>query len=208
LKSKLEGRNVYEYSEGDVLHSWKQLQIEGSAKLRVKFMKLFANYVRHVLNEDENGVFLLNRFHLSAYVLTVAQQPKLETEYEEIIKVLKTLPVHVFILQLDKDEIEARSSHPERSSAWRQFQEAIVKRDGFRGRFERYVWQQKTILEKAKTQQIPYSIIKVPCEPEIETGQVRIGQTPVIIRSGARINLRTPANTRRKTHLSTDLYKA
>src|ERR1043166_4216922 len=72
LKSKLEGRNVYEYSEGDVLHSWKQLQIEGSAKLRVKFMKLFANYVRHVLSEDENGVFLLNRFHLSAYVLTVA----------------------------------------------------------------------------------------------------------------------------------------
>ena len=29
LKKKLKGRDVYDYSEGEVLHSWKQLQIEG-----------------------------------------------------------------------------------------------------------------------------------------------------------------------------------
>src|SRR5918992_221925 len=29
LKKKLEGRDVYDYSEGEVLHSWNQLHIKG-----------------------------------------------------------------------------------------------------------------------------------------------------------------------------------
>ncbi len=68
LKERLEGRDVYNYSEGEVLHSCKHLQIEGIFELRIKFMKLFVNYVRDVINRDENAVFLLNRFHLSTYV--------------------------------------------------------------------------------------------------------------------------------------------
>src|SRR5215510_459636 len=36
LKKKLKDRDVYDYSEGEVLHSWKQLQIDGISKLRVK----------------------------------------------------------------------------------------------------------------------------------------------------------------------------
>ena len=31
---------MYDYSEGEVLHSWKQLPIEGIFELRIKFMKL------------------------------------------------------------------------------------------------------------------------------------------------------------------------
>ena len=63
--------------------------------------------------------------------MTIIQQPKLEREYDEIINVLRTLPVHVFILQLDEKEIEKRSLHPERSGAWRKFQQQIVKKEGF-----------------------------------------------------------------------------
>ena len=137
LKKKLKDRDVYDYSEGEVLHSWNQLQIEGIFKLRVKFMKLFVNYVKDIVSRDENAVFLLNRFHLSAYVMTIIQQPKLEREYDEIINVLRTLPVHVFILQLDENEIEKRSLHPERSGAWQKFQQQIVKKEGFRDRLER-----------------------------------------------------------------------
>lgn len=165
LKEKLKGRDVCDYSEGEVLQSWKHLQIDGIFKLRVKFMKLFMNYVRDVVNRDENTVFLLNRFHLSAYVMTIIQQPKLEREYNEIINVLRTLPVHVFILQLDENEIEKRSLHPERSGAWQKFQQQIVKKEGFRDKFERYIWQQRLMLEAAKRQQIPYSVIKLPCPP-------------------------------------------
>ncbi len=167
LKKKLRDRDVYDYSEGELLQSWNQLQIEGIFKLRVKFMKLFINYVKDVLSREDNAVFLLNRFHLSAYVMTIVPQPKLQKEYDEVVNVLRTLPIHVFILQLNKDEIEKRSLHPERSVAWQKFQEQIVKRDGFRDRLERYLWQQTLMLEAAERQQIPYSVIKLASAHEI-----------------------------------------
>lgn len=171
LKKKLRDRHLYDYSEGEVLHSWKHLKIEGILKLRVKFMQHFANYMNDIIRQDESAVFLLNRFHLSAYVSTIIQQPKLEKDYEKIINVLKALPVHIFVLQLDENEIEKRSLHPERSGAWRKHQQQIVKREGFRSRLERYLWQQGLILEVARRQRIPFSIIKVPCGPE-NCGQI------------------------------------
>src|SRR3970282_305432 len=116
---------------------------------------------------DENAVFLLNRFHLSADVMTIMQQPTLEREYDEIINVLRTLPVHVFILQLDENEIEKRSSHPERSGAWfHKYKQQIAKREGFRDGLERHIWQQKLVIEAAERQQIPYSVIKLPAASE------------------------------------------
>lgn len=174
LKRKLTHREVYDYSEGELLQSWNQLQIEGVFDLRIKFMKLFVNYVRDVLGREKNAVFLLNRFHLSAYVMTIMQCPKLQKVYEEIIKVLRALPVHIFILQLDKDQIEKRSMHPERSTAWQKFQEQIVKREGFRGRLERYVWQQQLMLEAAETQQIPYSVINLPAPTQIAPARIGV----------------------------------
>jgi thymidylate kinase len=165
LIEKLKGRDVYDYSEGELLHSWKHFPIEGILKLRVKFLKLFVNYVRDIVSRDENAVFLLNRFHLSTYVTTIVRQPELEREYDEIINVLRTLPVHVFILQVDENEIEKRSSHSERSRAWRKLQQQMVTKDGFRNRLERYISQQRLVIEAAKRQQIPYSIIKFPYAP-------------------------------------------
>jgi hypothetical protein len=182
LTTMLKGRDVYDYSEGEVLDSWKQMQIEGIFELRIRFMKHFANYIKHIVNQDKNAVFLLNRFHLSAYVFTIIQQPKLEPEYEEIIAILRTLPVHVFMLQLEKNEIEERSWHPERSGAWRKFQQQIVERDGFQGRLERYAFQQRVMLEKAETQKIPYSVIKISYEPEIGEGLNPISESPSITR--------------------------
>ena len=180
------------------MQSWNQLQIEGIFKLRVKFMKLFVNYVRDIVSRDENAVFLLNRFHLSAYVMTIIQQPKLEREYDEIINVLRTLPVHVFILQLDENEIEKRSLHPERSGAWQKFQQQIVKKEGFRDRLERYIWQQRLMLEAAERQQIPYSVIKFPSAPEIGGGWVRVSEARSIVRRGVRMNAADAKISRRK----------
>jgi hypothetical protein len=129
-------------------------------------MQLFVKHVRDTVNRDENAVFLLNRFHLSTYVTTIIRQPKLEREYDEIINVLRTLPVHVFILQLEENEIDKRSLHAERSSAWQKLQQQMVTKDRFRDSLERYLWQQKSMLEAADRQQIPYSVIKFPCGPE------------------------------------------
>ena len=198
LKKNLEGRDVYDYSEGEVLHSWKQLQIEGILKLRIKFMKLFVNYIRDTVSRDENTVFLLNRFHLSTYASTIIQQPKLKREYDEIINVLRTLAVHVFILQLDENDIEKRSRHPERSGAWQKFQQQIAEKDSFRDRLER---QQRLILEAARRQQIPYSVIKVSYKLEIGGGQVRISEAPSIVRRGVRMNAADTKISGRKRHL-------
>jgi len=201
LKEKLVGRDVYDYSEGEVLHSWKHFQIEGILKLRVKFMKLFLNHVKDVVSRDENAVFLLNRFHLSTYASTIIPQPKLEREYDEIIDVLRTLSVHVFILQFDKTEIEERSLHPERSSAWQKCQERIVKKQGFRDRLEKYIWQQGVILEAAERQQIPYSVIKLPSASEIGAGRPRVPEAQSIFRHGGRMKTADTKNSPRKRDL-------
>ena len=210
LKEILEERDVdvYDYSEGEVLHAWKQMQIEGICSLRIAFMKLFVNYVRDVVNRDENAVFLLNRFHLSTYASTIIKQPKLEKKYDEMINVLRTLPVHVFILQVDEDEIEKRILHPERSGAWFQkYRQQMVTKDGFRDRLERYLWQQRIMLEAAKRQQIPYSVIKLSYESKIGGEWVRIFEAPSIVRRGVRMNAAGAKISRRKRHLPPTLSK-
>ena len=204
LKEILEERDVdvYDYSEGEVLHAWKQMQIEGICSLRIAFMKLFVNYVRDVVNRDENAVFLLNRFHLSTYASTIIKQPKLEKKYDEMINVLRTLPVHVFILQVDEDEIEKRILHPERSGAWFQkYRRQMVTKDGFRDRLERYLWQQRIMLEASKRQQIPYSVIKLSYESKIGGEWVRIFEAPSIVRRGVRMNAAGAKISRGRRHL-------
>lgn len=201
LREKLKDRDVYDYSEGELLHSWKHFPIEGILKLKVKFMKLFVNHVKDIVSRNENAVFLLNRFHLSTYVSIIIRQPGLKREYDEIINVLRTLPVHAFILQLDENEIEKRSFHSERAGVWQKLQQQMVTKDGFRNRLEKYISQQRLIIEAAKKQQIPYSIVKLSHEPEIGDGQVRISKAPSIFRRGVRMNAADAKISRRKRHL-------
>ena len=171
LRNMLKDRDVYDYSEGELLQSWKQLQIEGVFDVRVKLMKLFANHIRTVVNRDDNAVFLLNRFHLSTYASTIIRQPELKKEYDEIISILRTLPVHVFVLHLNEAEIDERSSHPERSTPWQRHQIEIAKKEGFQDAFERHLWQQRLILEAAGKQKIPYSVINFSSSGNFENVQ-------------------------------------
>jgi thymidylate kinase len=161
LKDQLKGREVYNYSEGDLLHSWKHFSIRGILELRVKFEKLFVMHLRAFLSRERDAVFLLNRFHLSTYVALLVRQPELANEYDEVIRLLKTLPVHVFILQVDETEIDRRSSHPERSAVYRKLQDQLTRNDGFSDRAEKYKSQQRLILETARKLGIPYSVIQV-----------------------------------------------
>jgi thymidylate kinase len=165
LKNKLKGRDVYDYSEGELLHSWKHFSIKGILKFRVGFEKLFVKYIKEVITRDANAVFLLNRFHLSTYASIVVRQPELAREYDSILKILRTLPVHVFILQLDENEIEERSLHSERSNVWRMLQQQLAANDGFENKLEKYIAQQRLLIATAKKQQIPYSVIKFPFAP-------------------------------------------
>jgi len=195
LKKKLSRRIVHDYSEGEVLHSWKQSQIAGIFDVRIKFMRVFVNYVRDVVERDETAVFLLNRFHLSTYAWRVIQQQELGPEYEEIITVLKTLPVHIFILHVDKNEIEQRSLHPERSTAWQKFQRQILESYSF---YDRLRMQQKLILKAAASQQIPYSVIKLnsAIREICENGQIPTFEKFTVLRSnGGQILSKQPRLT-------------
>jgi thymidylate kinase len=165
LKSKLRGCHVYDYSEGELLLSWNQRPIKDIFKLQVRLMRNFIDYAADTINRDDKAVFLLNRFHLSTYTMGVTEQPKLEREYNIVLKTLRTLPTHVFILQLVQSEIESRSSHPERGAAWHKFQQHILEREGFQNFVKRNALLQKAMVETAIRQQIPFSILRLPSAP-------------------------------------------
>jgi len=165
LKSKLRSRVVHDYSEGELLLSWNQRPIKDIFKLQVRLMRNFLDYVAVTLERDDKAVFLLNRFHLSTYTMGVTEQPKLEREYNIVLETLRTLPTHVFILQLMESEIESRSSHPERGAAWHKFQQHILEREGFQNFVKRNVLLQKAMIETAIRQQIPFSILRLPSAP-------------------------------------------
>ncbi len=162
LKSKLRGRIVHDYSEGELLLSWNQRPIKDIFKLQVRLMRNFINYVADTLSHDNEAVFLLNRFHLSTYTMGITEQPNLEREYNVILKALRTLPTHVFVLQLRENEIESRSSHPERGAAWHKFQQHILEREGCQNFVRRNALLQKAMVETAIRQQIPFSILRLP----------------------------------------------
>jgi thymidylate kinase len=165
LKSKLRSRVVHDYSEGEILWSWKHQQIKDIFKIQIRLMKNFLDYVAVTLERDEKALFLLNRFHLSTYTMYTAgisEHVALEREYNMVIKALRVLPTHIFLLQLMESEMEARSSHPERGSAWRSFQQYILEREGFGNFVKRNVTLQKAMVETAIRQNIPFSILRLP----------------------------------------------
>jgi len=183
------------------LHSWKHFPIEGVLKLKVKFMELFVKHLKNIVSRDESAVFLLNRFHLSTYVSIITRQPELERDYDLIIKDLRTLPVHVFILQLDENEIEKRSLHSERSGIWQKLQQQMATKDGFPNRLEKYISQQRLIIETAKRQQIPYSVVKVFHEPKIAGRWVHVPKPRNIVGRDVRMNAADSKISRRRRDL-------
>src|SRR5262245_51166343 len=162
LKSKLRSRVVYDYSEGELLLSWNQRPIKDIFKLQVRLMRNFLDYVADTINRDDRAVFLLNRFHLSTYTMGVTEQPKLECEYNIVLKKLRTLSTHVFILQLMDSELESRGVHPERGAAGHKFQQHILEREAVQSFAKRNALLQKTMVETAIRQQIPFSIFRLP----------------------------------------------
>ncbi len=167
LKNKLKDLVVHDYSEGELLWSWKHQQIKDIFKLQIRLMKNFLDYIAAALESDEDAVFLLNRFHLSTYTMyttAITGQPMAQREYDAVINKLRTLPTHVFLLQLMEDEMEARSAHPERGIAWRRFQQHIFAREGFGNFVKRNAALQKAMVATATRQNIPFSILRLPSE--------------------------------------------
>lgn len=198
LKSKLRDRVVHDYSEGELLLSWNQRPIKDIFKLQVRLMKNFINYAADTINRDERVVFLLNRFHLSTFTMGVTEQPKLEREYNITLKKLRTLPTHVFILQLMEEEIESRSSHPERGAAWHKFQQHILAREGFQNFVKRNALLQKAMVETAIRQQIPFSILRLPSAANAKITEQRSPMTKITENLNSDLDSRTEKSHQRR----------
>ena len=135
-------------------------------------MRNFLDYVAVTLDRDNKAVFLLNRFHLSTYTMyttEINEHATLERDYNMVIKALRALPTHVFLLQLREVEMEARSSHPERGVAWRRFQQHIHEREGFGNFVKRNLTLQHAMVETAIRQNIPFSSLRLPSAPYLGT---------------------------------------
>jgi len=170
LKSKVRSRVVHDYSEGELLWSWKHQQIKDIFKMQIRLMRNFLDYVAVTIERDDKALFLLNRFHLSTYTMYttgITERATLRREYNMVIKALRALPTHVFLLQLMEGEMEARSSHPERGVAWRKFQQHIFEREGFGSFVKRNMTLQKAMIETAISQNIPFSILRLPSAPNL-----------------------------------------
>ena len=170
LKSKLRARVVHDYSEGDILWSWKHQQIKDIFRMQIRLMKNFLDYVAETLECHDRAVFLLNRFHLSTYSMytkAIVGRPTVEREYNMVVKALRALPAHIFLLQLMEDEMETRASHPERGLAWGQFQQRILEREGFGSFVKRNAALQKAMIETAIQQKIPFSVLRLPSEHNV-----------------------------------------
>lgn len=189
LKSKLRHRDVYDFSEGELLLSWNQRPIKDIFKLQVRLMKNFIAYAADTINRDDRAVFLLNRFHLSTYTMGITEQPSLEREYNIVLRTLRSLQTHVFIMHLLDSEIEARSSHPERGPAWHRFQQHILEREGFQDFVKRNALLQKAMVATAIRQQIPFSILRLP---SAETARLTGRRSPITKTTG---NLEPNANS-------------
>ena len=139
--------------------------------MQIRLMRNFLEHVTTVLERDDKALFILNRFHLSTYTMYASRinaRSAIEREYDRVIKALRALPAHVFLLQLMEGEMEVRSSHPERGVAWRKFQQHIFQREGFGNFVKRNVGLQKAMIDTAIRQKIPFSLLRLPSTSNLQ----------------------------------------
>ena len=125
-------------------------------------MKNLLDYAVKVLNDDPNAVFVISRFHISFSSISLETDPGLDDDYRLLIEKLKKLPVHIFVLLLENDEIERRSLHHERNRVWKEHLSKKLNKSKFGTLKEMYADEQKKILKLLKEHGIPYTKMKLP----------------------------------------------
>lgn len=162
LKNKLKDKLVYDFTEEELLFGWKHVWIKDVEKIRLKFMNRILDYCEKIIKEIKNSVFILNRFHITFYILTIIMNKKISREYEHLIKRIEKLPVHIYVPILGPNQIEERASHHERKEKiWKLHLQKRLETAGFSKIKDLYVWEQGMMLRLLKEQKIPYSILRL-----------------------------------------------
>lgn len=161
LKQQFEQRAIYEFTEEELLLSWKHIHMPHIAALRLQFMHRFLDYVEEKLHREWNDLLILERFHLSHKILEWEFENGFEREYDRLLSRLKKLPVLVLIAELSLSEIEERMYHRERSEQWNQFIEDKLALRGFDDLKRLSVDQQEQYLALVREQGIPFAAVHV-----------------------------------------------
>lgn len=161
LKRDFKDKIVHVYSEEETFFTWKHASVPNMGAHRIRFMRDFIKYLKKELARSPDSIFILNRFHLSVYMahINLDVNKEMEKIYDEIIRELQKLPIHILFLKLTTKQIKTRSTHSERSTTWKRYQKRAVKRCGFSNIVERYTWEQNKMLEALNKQGISFEII-------------------------------------------------
>lgn len=152
---------VYNFSEGELLFSWKHFWIKNMEMHRINYLHSVLDYCEELINKDRKTVVVLNRFHIS-YTILSKYNDKAKKSYDKLINRLKNLPVHIFLGSLDLCEIEKRASHFERKEKiWQIHLQKRINLANVSSLFELYKNEQEKIFYIAKKQEISYSIFKI-----------------------------------------------
>lgn len=163
LKKQLgeKGCLVYDFSEGELLFSWKHFWIKGIDILKIKYLHSLLDYCEELIKDNPKTTIIFNRFHIT-YPLVSKYNKEAKLLYDRLINRLQNLPVHIFIGILTKEDIEKRASHSERKDKiWGLHQQKRLKFKKVDSLLELYTKEQEEIFKMVQKQGIPYSFFGV-----------------------------------------------
>lgn len=165
LKQKLNeaGKLIFDFEEGELLFSWKHGWIKDVMCMRLTFYENFLSYCEEIFAEHPNAVFILNRFHISWWLLfRDFNNQDLVDRYKQVIERLRSLSAFVFVPLLEESVIEARSSHRERiDPIWKLHLDKRLKWSGFSSLTEMWSHDQRKILDLLKDQGLAYQTLDI-----------------------------------------------
>lgn len=161
IKDRIGNRKIYDFHEEELLFSWKHAWIRDIEKIRLTFMNRLLDYCEKILKEKD-ALFIFNRFHISLMVIAVNMDAETVKGYKKLVNRLKKLPVHIFVPILDKEEIEGRAIHRERTDEiWQLHLKKRLRHRGYSRLEDMYAQEQDEILKLLKKQGIPFSTVRI-----------------------------------------------
>ena len=161
LKKYYQDRNIFEFLEEETLLGWKHIHIPHIANLRLDYCNLFLDYIEKKLKEEQNPLFIFERFHLSIKILEWEFENNFLKRYEALLNRLNQLPVFLIIVELEETIIKERMFHRERSKQWDNFIEEKLKLRSCENLEQLSIEQQNGFLNMAKEQKTPFTAVKV-----------------------------------------------
>ena len=169
LKAYYQDRNIFEYLEEETLLGWKHIHIPHVSSLRLDYCNLFLDYINKKLDEEQNSLFIFERFHLSIKILEWEFEKNFTERYDLLLDRLKKMPVFLVVVELEEGLIKERMDHRERSKQWDNFCKEKLKLRGFNNLEQLSIEQQNGFLRMAEEQEIPYTTVSVNKKDIIQT---------------------------------------